>query len=416
MLGLRANIALSLSLLAAIAAAAPAPQSNGASCTMPPAKSNMITVGKAVYFITNDAENAVVALPIGKDGMLSKGTVTKTGGAGSNAVNGTTKAPLSPDALLSQSALTVVGSNVFAVNAGSNTLSMLQISAQDPTCLTMIGQPVKIPGEFPNTVSASMKNRLVCVGTTGAIAGVSCTNFSAEQGLGQMDALRSFRIGQTTPPSGPLNTVSHTFFSSDESMLFTTVKGDPTVKNNGFLSVFPIQQSGSMARLSMTEMRSSPNGTAVLFGSAPIPNRPNSIFVTDASFGAAILSLDKSSKATVAHSQAIQGQTATCWVTISPATMSAYVTDVGKNHVVEMSLDDAKIIKELDLSANGDLGLIDLRAAGSFVYALSPGNAMIGGAITVLDVSGGKGSMKQVQHFKLAGIAGANSMGMAVMV
>ena len=232
-----------------------------------------------------------------------------------------------------------------------------------------------------------------------------------------MDMLRPFDIGQSTPPVGPTNTVSHTFFSHDESMLFTTVKGNPAVNNTGFLSVFNVEKSQSgMSMLSAKDVRSSPNGTAVLFGSVPIPHRPNSLFVTDASFGAAILSLDQNGKASVAHAQAISGQAATCWSTISEATTSAFVTDVAMNRVVEMSLDDASIISQLDLSANGDRGLIDLKSAGSFVYALSPGNANTIAAITVLDVSGGKGSMKMAQHFGLAGITESTAQGMAVLV
>jgi len=65
-------------------------------------------VGKAIYMLTNDAENAIVALPIGADGMLSQGKVMKTGGAGSIAVDADGK-PATPDALVGQSALTVVG-------------------------------------------------------------------------------------------------------------------------------------------------------------------------------------------------------------------------------------------------------------------------------------------------------------------
>lgn len=70
---------------------------------------NAVAVGKAVYFLTNGATNAVVALPIGKDGTLSNGTVTKTGGAGSIAINGRTGQPGLPDALVGQSSVTVVG-------------------------------------------------------------------------------------------------------------------------------------------------------------------------------------------------------------------------------------------------------------------------------------------------------------------
>ncbi|OCL14811.1 hypothetical protein AOQ84DRAFT_207763 [Glonium stellatum] len=376
-------------------------------------------VGKALYFLTNDAQNAVVALPIAADGGLANGTITSTCGAGSNAIDGSTKAPAAPDALVGQSALAITGQNIFAVNAGSNTITMFSISASDPTLLQIVGQPVAVPGEFPNTVAASAKNNLVCVGSTGAKAGISCSTFSATAGLSPMDSLRVFDLGQTTPPVGPTNTVSQTFFSEDESLLFTTVKGDPTVNNTGFLSVFPITKSSSCnpSSLSTAETRSSPPGTAVLFGSAIIPNS-SSIFVTDASFGAAILSLDSANnQASLVSKQAIADQKATCWATISAATGSAFVTDVAVNHVVEMSLKNASIISIVDLSANGDPGLIDLKAAGNFVYALSPGNGTTQAAITVLDVSGGRGSAKMVQHFGLSGVgAGKNAQGMAVLV
>ncbi|KAH7070058.1 hypothetical protein FB567DRAFT_539749 [Paraphoma chrysanthemicola] len=390
--------------------------SNDGGCAAPQQPAVM-AVGKAVYFLTNDKENAVVALPIGADGTLSNGTVTNTGGAGSIAIDGATMQPGVPDALVGQSSLTVAGNNIFAVNAGSNTLTMMSISAADPTRLTMLGQPVAIPGEFPNTVAASMKNKLVCVGTTGAVAGISCASFSAKKGLGKMDALRAFDIGQTTPPVGPTNTVSQTFFSNDESMLFTTVKGDPAVNNTGFLSTFSVQQTRNGAsKLSMQDVRSSPQGTAVLFGSATIPDTPDALFVTDASFGAAVLSLNQNGEATAAKAQAIDGQAATCWATISDATKSAFVTDVGANRVVEMSIEDASIISQLDLSENGDPGLIDLKSGGNFIYALSPGNGTTDAAVTVLDVSGGQGSMKMAQHFELGGIAGKTAQGMAVLL
>jgi len=76
---------------------------------------NTTTSGKALYFITNDETNSVVALPIGADGRLSLGSVTPTGGAGSVALNSEGQ-PATPDALVSQSALTIAG-NVSACPA-----------------------------------------------------------------------------------------------------------------------------------------------------------------------------------------------------------------------------------------------------------------------------------------------------------
>lgn len=67
------------------------------------------TTGRAIYIITDEAENAVVALPIQSDGSLAAGTSTKTGGAGAYMINAASGQPVFPDPLSSQSALTLVG-------------------------------------------------------------------------------------------------------------------------------------------------------------------------------------------------------------------------------------------------------------------------------------------------------------------
>jgi hypothetical protein len=288
---------------------------------------------------------------------------------------------------------------------------MFVIDAHDPAKLTMIGKPVAIAGEFPTTVAASKKNGLVCVGATGAKAGISCSHFTA-QGLGEMDALRAFDLGQTTPPVGPTNTVSQVFFSDDESVLFSTVKGDPTKNNTGFLASFPVDAGPGCkaATVSQEGSRSSPNGTAVLFGSFTIPGSTD-IFVTDPSFGAAVLAIAGDGAATVKGLGAVAGQGATCWSTISPATRSAFVADAAKDRLVEMSLDDASVLNVIDLGANGDPGNTDLRAAGNFVYALSPGNGTTPPAVTVVSAV----SKEQVQQFQLHSLGVTkNAQGMAL--
>lgn len=65
--------------------------------------------GKAAYLITNDVENAVAAMYINSDGKLSKGTVTSTGGNGSNVLVPGGTAKQAPDALVAQSSLTIAG-------------------------------------------------------------------------------------------------------------------------------------------------------------------------------------------------------------------------------------------------------------------------------------------------------------------
>ncbi|EFX04847.1 3-carboxymuconate cyclase [Grosmannia clavigera kw1407] len=365
----------------------------------------------AVYLITNEKDNAVLAMPIQRDGLLSAGKFVSTGGSGANGIDGSTNKSAAPDALFSQSSLTVSGQNLFAVNAGSNTVSMFAIDARDPTKLKMVGKPAAVPGEFPSTVASSAKHNLVCVGTTGAKAGVSCATFSAK-GLGTMDALRPFKLGQSTPPVGPTNTVSQVFFSDDGATLFSTVKGDPTKNNTGFLAAFSVTagKNSSAAAVSKQGKMTSPPGTAVLFGSSTIPGS-KSLFVTDASFGAAVLSVSKAGSVSMAGKGVVAGQKATCWAAVSNATKTAFVTDVATNRLVEMSLTNAKVISEINLK-NGDPGLIDLKAAGNFIYALSPGNGTIPAAVTVVSAL----NKTQVQHFRLRHQVGKNAQGMAVML
>ncbi|KAM7209714.1 hypothetical protein V8F20_000117 [Naviculisporaceae sp. PSN 640] len=380
---------------------------------------------KALYFLTNDEENAVAAIEVGADGLVTgNGAVHKTGGKGANGIDGATNEQAAPDALFSQSALTVAGKHIFAVNAGSNTLSMFAIDPQNPLALQKVGEDLQLPGEFPNTVAASEKNGLVCVGMTGQQAGVACADFSPE-GLGQVDALREFQLNQTTPPVGPTNTVSQVFWSADESHLLATVKGDPEKGNNGFFSAYAKERQANQVkagkfRVSQEEIRSTPEGTAVLFGSVAIPGSQD-VLATDASFGVAVLSQAAGGiQYQTAARLELPNQKATCWATISPLTNTAFVTDVGRNMIIENQL--LQILNEIDLSSAGvaDMGLIDLRAAGEFVYALAPGTGEAGpegaggeAAINVIHA----GTRQFVQNAKLAGVgAGKNSMGMAVYV
>ena len=287
---------------------------------------------------------------------------------------------------------------------------MLKISPCDPTKLTMIGSPIDTAGDFPVTLAISKTHSLACVANTGARAGIACASFCADKGLSNMDDLRPFSLNQTTPPVGPTNSVADTFFNNNETALVTTVKGDPTVNNTGFMSIFPVTGAGT---LSTQDTRSSPPGTAVLFGSVNIPGT-NRIFATDASFGAAIMDVSGNNTASVSLSAKLADQKATCWATISRATGTGFVTDVAVNHLVEMDIGNMDVVTDLNLT-NGNPGMIDLEAAGDFVYALSPGNANVSSAVVVFDVSGGRGSVRQVQNFNPKGV-GKNAQGMAVLM
>jgi hypothetical protein len=64
---------------------------------------------RALYYITNDATNAVVSLHIAEDGVINEGLTTSTGGAGLHGLNATGQVS-GGDALFSEGSVTVAGS------------------------------------------------------------------------------------------------------------------------------------------------------------------------------------------------------------------------------------------------------------------------------------------------------------------
>lgn len=286
---------------------------------------------------------------------------------------------------------------------------MFSIDDHDPTGLYRVGEPSALPGDFPVTVAASLGRRKVCVGYTGAKAGVSCAFFSP-RGLGPAEETLKFELQQTTPPVGPTNTIAQVFFAANDSRLITTVKGDPMTNKTGFLSVLPFNDSHSSS-FHTRDTRTSPPGTAVLFGGVNAPGRYD-LLLTDASFGATLLKLDPATdKISVQQKTIINGQQATCWAAYSEARESFFLTDVAVNRLIELGADGSEIISSLDLNS-GDPGFTDIQVSGRFVYALSPGNGTTPAAITVVDSFQGR----QIQHFVLDRLgAGKRSQGLAIL-
>lgn len=367
----------------------------------------------ALYFQTNEADNAIVSVKINQNGTLNEGQLTYTNGTGASEISAATNMTVAPDGLSSQGSVVVIGHSLFVINAGDNTVSMFNIDKENPTNITLVGEPASIPGDFPVTVAASHVNNLVCVGTSGTRSGVACAPYSPFVGIGKMDFLRTFDLGQSKIPTGPLNTVSQVIFSDDQSHLLVTVKGDPSLNKTGFLAAFTV--SGPCltgeSSVSASRIESPLNDTVALFGLQQIAES-NKYFVADPGYGAAIISVDeKTDSSQLLHKQVIADQQATCWVTISPESNSAFVSDPLVNHIVELSLVDASIISVLNTtSANDASGYTDLTASGKFVYALSPGAN--GAEIAVLSVGQGQ-SNSIVQSFNAGSWAGSSSQGLA---
>ena len=288
---------------------------------------------------------------------------------------------------------------------------MLSISESDPTDLALVGEPVQVSGEFPNSVAVSHKHKLVCVSSTGASTGVSCAKLS-KGGVGAFDELRAIDLGQSTPPAGPANTISQVLFSGDESALLAVVKGNPAANTTGFISAYAVEDGS----VSGEETRSQAEGTDILFGTALVPST-GSLVVADASFGAAVVEFDPASLevSTLARTE-IEGQSATCWADYSSRFGTAFLTDAGVSRLVEIDVGDGHVLSTTEMPDNGGVaGMTDLRTVGDFVYALASGNGTTEASVLVADVSKSPEAGSQIQRFGLEGIAKNRAMGMTYL-
>lgn len=295
---------------------------------------------------------------------------------------------------------------LFAVNPGSNTLSTFWIDPKCPSDLKLLGEPVWTGGDFPVSVCASPELQIVCVANTGANAGVSCANFGSG-GTGAFDSIRPIYLHQTNPPVGPTNGIAQVLFSEDMSEVLTIVKGNGTAADPSLAITYAVD-SGTRS-VSSSGVSVSPAGSAVLFGTVPIPGTTH-LLASDAGFGALLLDIDDLA-APLALTN-ITDQKATCWAVYSAVTGTGFVDDVGLSQLTEIDLSTGEIIGEYPNNNNGQ-GMIDLAAVGDKIYALSPGNGSLPAAVTVFDVSGGRGTAHTVQNF-LVDSAGKDAEGMGV--
>ncbi|KAJ3097352.1 hypothetical protein HDU97_004930 [Phlyctochytrium planicorne] len=378
---------------------------------------------KAVYLNLNDPNgNAVLAVPIKADGTLDVKKARKNPTAGIGGIGLTVDAATNKtidaatDPFFSQGAVQAAGNLVMAVNAGCNTLTLFKSDPKDRTKLTRVGAPQNTLGDFPVSVTFNAKLKTACVLNAGQKDGVACFGVDENKGLRPLDkAVRKINIGQSTPPVGPLGTASHVFFKPDGSALMVTVKGDPTIKKDGFLGAFAVQNGKVSTKL----IKSIPDGSAVLFGSTFAGANSNTIVSTDAAFGAVTFDFDAKTLSAASDAKIqkgasvitkVDGQKATCWSSFSAATGTVFATDIGRGRFLEID-PTAKANNEValvDIEKDGITGMIDLTSGGDFVYAFAPAEQ----AIVALDVAGGKGKAKLLEVAKGLGLK--SSMGMAV--
>lgn len=334
-----------------------------------------------VVFVQTDnpSGNAVVAYDRAENGTLALAGTYPTGGKG-GVLNGSVV-----DHLASQGSLTYDDQHalLFAVNAGSNTVSVFSVNGSR----LELRQVVPSFGDFP--VSVAVDQNLVFV--------LNARSGGSVQGYGifgdELFPLFSHRALGLDPTATPefVNTPGQVAFSPDGSRLVVTTKA-----NGSDIDVFRIGFFGS---LSPAVVNSVPGAVpfAITFDGA------GNLVATEAGTNAvATFALHGNGTLTALHSVATN-QAATCWIV--GANGSFYASNAGSGSLTQVRSGAGGALTDLGNTAT-DPGSVDaaIGAHSHYLYSQTGANGIVDefringdgsltelGSVTVANAIGGEG-------------------------
>ena len=330
-----------------------------------------------VYTLTNAAGgNAVAVFDRAADGSLTSAGLVPTGGLGTGGGLG------SQNALV----LSEDGKRLFAVNAGSDTVSAFSV---DKDGLTLLGAPVSSGGTDPISLTADGKLLYVLnAGSPGNITGFRI----GKTGLTPIP-------GSTQPLSGAAVGPAEVQFSPNGKLLVVTEKGTNTI------DTYVVDHDGlTTGPYSQASAATTPFGFAF--------DKKGRLIVSDAVGGAPGASglssydVSKSGVLVTITPFLADTQTAACWVVITNNGRFAYTTNTGSASISTYGIGDGGSLTLLS-AVGGTTGSTptdaDLSRDGRYLYA------HISGAISAFRV-GTDGSLASVAG---AGGLPAGSVGIA---
>jgi 6-phosphogluconolactonase (cycloisomerase 2 family) len=305
----------------------------------------------AVFVQTNDiSANAILAYARAADGTLTLAGRYPTRGRGGTEPGAPT------DPLASQGALTYDrrGRLLYAVNAGSDTLSVFSVHGAG----LHLRQVIASGGPFPTSVAVS--HGLVYVLNAGGDGTIS--GFRSDDGTLRPipGSVRSLGLRNATPP----------FFVSSPAQIALTDHGTQllvSTKNHGVVDAFALSADGRPA--------SAPVSTAT----GPVPfafvsDRRGRLVLVDASGAANTYRVLPSGALNPIGATVANGQMATCWLV--QAGRYFYATNTASNTITgytEAPDGQLSLLHGDGVSATTDTGPIDIAAApnGRHVFELN---------------------------------------------
>ena len=262
---------------------------------------------RAVYLMTNQTTNSILVLDRAGNGALTMRGSFATGGAGGLSPSGN---PLDP--LASQSSLLLSNDSrlLFAVNAGSNTISVMSV-AQNGL------EPVDIkPSGGLTPVSVTQSRNLLYVLNAGGEPNISGFRITAS---GKLAAIPN---STRRLPGGAAGAPAQVGFTPDGDLLVVTEKSSNTidvfqVDRNGVPSEAVTHPSSGLTPFGFSYARADTLVVAEAFGGSPLQSAVSSYEVSEHG------DLDPLSASVADH------QTAACWIAISSRGKFAYTTNTG---------------------------------------------------------------------------------------
>jgi len=284
----------------------------------------------AVYVLTNQVNNAVAAFDRAPDGTLTAAGTFSTGGSG-NPVAQPGDPPTDP--LASQGALILSDNFLFAVNAGSNEISVLSTGKDS---LTLVD---KVSSGGVRPISLTVHEDLLYVLNEGGTPNI--TGFTISD-TGELTPLP----GSTRPlTAGSMADPAEVSFSSDGALLVVTEKAA------NLIDVYAVDGDGVAG-----PPTANPSNGLTPFGFAF--DQRNHLIVSEA-FGGAPNAAAVSSYTTalsgmlsVVSGSVPDFQTAACWIVITNNGRYVYTTNTGTG-----------VVSSYTLASSGTLTLLESVAA-----------------------------------------------------
>jgi 6-phosphogluconolactonase len=334
-----------------------------------------------VYVLTNQVNNEVAAFRRTAKGMLTFAGMFPTGGAGDPVPQGTDPAT---DPLASQGALIIGPGNrfLFAVNAGSNQISVMKIKKNGLTMVDIVDSGGVRP------ISLALHDDLLYVlneGGTPNIAGFD---------VGENGTLTPL-AGSTQPLIGGVAAdPAQIGFSSDGSLLVVTEKAGNrintyTIDDDGLPSAPINNPSNGMTPFGFAFNNAGTLVVSEAFGGAPNASAASSYSAPDTG----ILS--------VVSGSVPNSHTAACWVVIPNNGKFAFVSNTGSGTISSYRIGSEVEWLALVDSIAGDTGMgsapIDMTLSNNsrylFVHAAGSQSVVSfrvkHGKLTMIDTDGG---------------------------